>query len=74
MNLNKTIYLLRNQQQQLNYLNNIIYYKSYYEKNKSKLIENSKNYRKNIQCMIDKYDKREKPMVNIEFGKYIIEF
>jgi hypothetical protein len=74
MNLNKTIYLLRNQQQQLNYLNNIIYYKSYYEKNKSKLIENSKNYRKNIQCMIDKYDKREKTMVNIEFGKYIIEF
>jgi hypothetical protein len=74
MSLNKTIYLLRKQQQQLSYLNNISYYKSYYEKNKSKIIENSKNYRNNIQSMIDKYYKREKTPVVIEIGKYIIEF
>ena len=74
MNLNKTIYLLRKQQQQLNYLNNITYHKSYYEKNKCKIIENSKNYRNNVQSMIDKYYKKEKTPINIETGKYIIEF
>jgi hypothetical protein len=74
MNLNKTIYLLRKQQQQLSYLNNISYYKSYYEKNKSKIIENSKNYRRNIQCMIDKYYKKDKTPVKLEIGKFIVEF
>ena len=74
MSLNKTIYKLRKEQQQLSYLNNISYYKSYYEKNKSKIIESSKNYRNNIQSLIDKYYKREKTPVVIETGKYIIEF